>query len=193
MKKRAGIILSIICMLASVSAFGQKEGQSIGLKAGDPVGVTYKYYMPDNKAFEVVLGTVPRGWYGGYYRDAFQDEFPDAVYRSHDVEFALAVQGRIMWQNDFDEYIPDSEWYWGVGANLRVVNLDYRYSTGPDFNNTVRSDDTNLDFGPEIFGGGEYFFQEVPLTAFIELGLMLEIVDEVSLRILGGGGIRYNF
>lgn len=183
----------MFCMLMSFSAIGQKTSQSVGLKAGDPVGITYKRYLPGNKAFEAVVGAVPRGWYRNYYRDAFEDDFGNSVYRSHDVEFALALQGRIMWQYDLDEYVPDAEWYWGVGANLRLVNVDYRYSTGPDFNNNVRSNDTNIDFGPEIFAGGEYFFQDVPLTAFVELGLMLEIVDQVSMRLLGGGGVRYNF
>ncbi|MFA0961685.1 hypothetical protein AB9P05_07750 [Roseivirga sp. BDSF3-8] len=194
---RTGIYLSVLLtFFTAVSALAQKTDSSIGLKAGDPVGVTYKQYMGGGTAFEVVLGTVPRGWYNDYYRNAFDNEFDfSARYISHDIEMAIAVQARIMWHSSLEEYIPDSEWYWGVGGNLRLANIDYRYDVmrNGSLISRERSDETNFDLGPEIFAGGEYYFQEVPLTAFVELGLMLELLDQVNLRVLGGGGIRYNF
>lgn len=188
------LLFTTIAILIGSFSYAQKTSQSIGLKAGDPVGVTYKQYVGNGMAWEAVIGSFPRGLYNNYYKDAFYDEYNGVQYRGHNVDMALALQARIMWQYSLEEYIPDSEWYWGVGGNLRVAHVDYRYTViDPAFGGSIDGDDTNIDFGPEVFAGAEYFVQEVPLTAFIELGMMVEILDEVGVRLLGGGGVRYNF
>lgn len=193
MNRRAWVVVLVLLVL-SVGAYAQQQG--IGIRAGDPLGLTYKKYLTRYRALEFNLGTEPRGWRYDYYRDSFHDydRYDDYVYLSHDVRTNLSLQGRYLWQ--YDIWIEGMEgklqWYWGAGGLLKFARIDYRYQFAPgDIRTDHRSD---VDFGPEGIIGSEYTFEDVPITLFGEVSLMIELVDSpAAMQLLGGLGVRVNF
>lgn len=184
-----------ILVLAFVSFGAYAQNQGIGLRLGEPLGITYKRYLPNNKAIEFGLGTQPRGWNTSYYRNSFEDRYDDLDFRSHKVKSAVYLQARYLLHNNINTQGIEGklDWYWGVGAVLKSAKVEYRYRQElTPFAEGKRSR-TDIDFGPEIIGGLEYTFQDIPLSVFGELSLMVEIVDRQTIRGLGGLGLRYNF
>lgn len=190
MKKVVGwVMLSLII----ISTHAQDRG--IGIRLGNPMGVTYKKYLPRNKAVEFNLGTGYSGWYPDYYENSFShfDRYEGYDYVSHTVKSPLYFQGRYLLQNDIhiEGITGKLEWYWGLGGLVKFAQVAYRYR---DVNNIiVRGTRTDIDVGPEGILGMEYTFEQVPLTIFGEFSLMIEIIDRPGLRGFSGLGVRYNF
>lgn len=184
--------LFLVLIVASVQA----QNNGIGVRLGDPMGVTYKKYLPHSKALEFILGSASPGWNQNYYQNSFDanNKYDNYTYRSHQVQSTLYLQGRYLL--DYPIHIDGMEgklnWYWGIGALLKIAEVKYQYRM-PDQNNAsdVRTD---VDFGPEGIIGMEYTFEDVPLTIFGEVSLLLEIADRPgALRPFAGTGIRFNF
>jgi hypothetical protein len=190
--KKGMLMLSL--MFCFAGAFAQHQG--IGVRLGDPMGLTYKMYFRDKKAIEFGLGSASPGWHRNYYEKSFEarDQYKDSRYRSHSVQSTIYLQGRYLLHHDI--HIEGMEgkldWYWGVGGLLKFSKVKYRFQNVE--NALVESDTRNdVDFGPEGIGGMEYEFQDVPVTIFGEVSLMLELVDRPTLRPFAGIGARYNF
>jgi hypothetical protein len=186
--------IMMMLMVFSLSANAQQQG--IGLRAGDPVGLTYKRYLPRNKAFEFTLGTESRRWRYDYYRDSFHDykKYDSYQYVSHRVESNLCLQGRYLIHYDIPVQGMEGkwQWYWGVGGLLKVARVNYRYRDVPG--NSVYDERADVDFGPEGILGTEYTFEDIPLTVFGDLSLMIELIDNPAVpQIYGGLGVRFNF
>ena len=187
---------AVICLLAG-SSFGQQYRRydaGFGLRLGDPFGLTYKYYMPYHRAFEVNFGTTAGSWYSGYYRNNFNNisEFDEYQYLGHSVRYALAVQGRLLFHEQFPERIAGLEWYYGFGAQLRIAGQEYDYRLPG--NRIERDSRVDLGIGPDFILGAEYIIPDVPLTAFIDINLFVELIDNPFMfRFQGGIGVRYDF
>lgn len=172
------------------------QHQGIGIRLGDPSGITYKKYFRNSHAIEFGIGSTGPAWHDSYYRNSFKSRniFDGYDYRSHRVASVLYLQGRYLLHYPID--VRDLEgrwdWYWGVGGVMKFAKVRYRYRDGdPSFEETGTYND--IDFGPEGIIGTEYTFEDVPLTVFAEVSLMLEIVDRVTLQPFGAAGLRYNF
>lgn len=184
----------IIMLIGTGSVYAQRQG--IGIRIGVPFGLTYKKYLPDNKALEFGFGTAPRGWEFAYYRNSFEFHYPDYEHISHRVTGTIYLQGRYLIHNPIStEGIKGKvDWYWGVGLLFKAARVDYRYrNEAPPFDEVFRDERTDVDFGPEGIAGAEYTFQNAPLSAFAEMSLMLELADRLTLRVPIGFGLRYNF
>ena len=75
---------------------------------------------------------------------------------------------------------------------LKLASIEYRYidPQGPDETQMV----TDIDIGPEGIIGMEYTFDDLPLTIFGDISLMIEILDRPGIpRGFSGVGVRYNF
>ena len=85
--------------------------------------------------------------------------------------------------------------YGGVGAQFRTTQVNYTYNLGAgESGGTFNEQRSNVDFGPEAFVGGEYYFDELPISVFAEVGLFLELLDRVGhIKGQGGIGVRYLF
>jgi hypothetical protein len=187
------IIFLISFLVICTSAFAQR--QAIGLRVGDPVGLTYKKYFGRGiKALEFGLGTTGAGWHESYYRNTFKHigRFDGYNYRSHVVESTIYLQARYLVNNEivFQGMEGDWNWYWGFGAVLKTARIQYRYQDNGTF---FTRDYNDIDFGPEGIIGMEYKLEGVPINVFGETSLMLEIINRVGLRPYGGVGIRYIF
>ena len=185
---------SLSLLLFALSTYSQDR--AIGLRIGDPTGISYKKYLPGNKAVELGLGTTTIGWHHQYYRNTFRDfdKFENYDYRDHRVVSAFFIQGKYLIQYDIpiEGMIGRLEWYWGVGGMLKMAKIEYRYVD----NTSERLSDihTDFDLGPEGILGMEYTFEDVPLTVFGDISLMIEIVDRPGIpKGYSGVGVRYNF
>jgi hypothetical protein len=165
----------------------------IGLRLGDPFGLTVKKYTPHGKALEFNIGSTA---YWGYdYRDRF---YEDSRFRNYDYvgyrrEGAISVQVHLLFQKDFPQ-AKGLQWYWGIGPQLRFNNYSYtyRYSSGNAWI-YVTERVTDLDFGADGVLGLEYHIPNAPLSVFADANLFLELFDDPFIFFGQAGiGIRYN-
>ena len=194
MKTRGAIILVLSLVVGSVSA--QKQG--IGLRIGDPIGVTYKRHLNRDRAIEFGIGTATSTWNKNYYKNSFSDwgQYDDFDYRAHSASGTVYFQGRYLFQYDIqiEGMVGDLDWYWGVGALLKFASLNYTYQSKVPPYATAADRRTDLDFGPEGIAGMEYTFRDIPLEIFGEVSLMLEFVDRpLTFRPFGAVGARFLF
>ena len=185
---------------ASASAANDRSW-GIGLRLGDPLGITAKKNLASGKALEFNLGS--SGYYGFDYRDDFydRDEFRDFDYLDYDRGSSISLQAHYLFQKDFLN-AQGLQWYWGFGPQLKLKSYEYYYRFrnyyGPGPDDYVwdygRDKVTNVDFGGDILIGLEYHISNAPLSLFADANLFLELFDNpFSFFGQGGLGIRYNF
>ena len=196
MKGKVWIASFVVAMLACTVS--QAQDRSLGLRLGYPLGITYKAYIQSNHAVEFLLGTAPGGWNSHYYEKSFSkyNDFDNAHYLSHHVKTTVYLQGRYLFQYNIpvDGMEGKLDWYWGAGAMLKLASVQYKYrlSEPPttDYFKTV----TDIDFGPEFMGGMEYTFEDVPITLFGEVSILMELVNRpLVFRGFAGVGGRLRF
>lgn len=189
-------LLAAGLLITSFDAFSQQ--QSIGLRLGDPVGLTYKRYTGANRAIEFIFGTASPNWRKHYYRNSFYeyDKYEGFTYRSHKLRNPVYLQARYLLHYDIPVENMEGvlRWYWGIGAMLKFGKVEYRYQEGPPGNNP-RSDVRNaFDFGPDGIAGVEYRFEDIPLNVYGEVSVLLEIADRpLTFQAFGAIGARFIF
>jgi len=177
-------------------SFAQKQG--IGLRLGDPVGLTYKKYLPRNHAFEFGIGGASPQWHRTYYQNSFDEysQYDNYRYIGHTVESTVYLQARYLFHYNIPVEGMEGklDWYWGAGGMLKIAKIKYKYQDLEN-NPATRTDvKTDIDIGPEGILGLEYFFEDIPLTVFGEASLLVELADRPgSVRAFGGLGLRYMF
>ena len=188
-------VMVILFLATTVGALAQK--QSIGLRIGNPLGLTYKRYLPNDRALEFGIGTAPATWNRNYYKNSFSDfdRYDDFTYLSHTVNSTVYLQGRYLLQYDIpvEGMVGKLGWYWGAGALLKFATVRYNYQMG-DAPANLYDNRTDIDFGPEGIAGMEYTFDDIPLTVFGEVSLLLEFADRpFTFRSFAAAGARFNF
>jgi len=190
-------LLFLVIFSLPVLAYAQE--QSIGLRIGEPLSVTYKTFIEDKISFEAMIGRGSSNS-GAYYRKAFDSNkpAPGAFYLNHSASGGISLNGRLAYHEDVTAEFDITEGtflaYAGAGLQLRSVGVDYAYQQSVDMNTVMYENRKNIDFGLEIFGGGEYLFEDLPVSVFAELGLYLEIADRPGhVKLQGGIGGRYFF
>ena len=194
-------ILTIGLLLAGLlfnakSVWSQK--QAIGVRLGNPVGITYKRDLSKSRALEFLIGTSSSGWSSNYYKNSFSahKRYDDFVYRSHRISGTAYFQGRYLFQYNIpiEGMEGTLDWYWGIGAMLKVATLDYVYANPEVPQATINDRYTDIDLGPEGMAGMEYTFQDIPLELFGEVSLLVEFADRpLTLRTFGAVGARLQF
>lgn len=189
------VFLTGVFLLTAVPLMAQNNNQGVGLRIGDPLGITYKVYVDDKAALEFVLGSVSRNSHEAYYKDTFRkkDKYDDYLYSDHDVDMTIALMGRYLIHESFPANVDGRlDWYYGGGVQLRISKIDYQYF---DEMSVIQSDNfTNLDLGPEAILGVEYELSEYPIVGFGEVSLLMELIDRpFHFRFFGAIGVRYAF
>jgi len=190
------IIVIFLFTLSVLATQAQTQNWGIGLRVGEPMGLTVKRYLPQGRAWEFNLGR--SGFYGYNHQKAFYryDRFIGYEYRRHYLQSALGVQLRYLVQRDMGlAEVPGLEWYYGVGGQLRSYQIDYEYRVRIDNDwEPVRERVNNIDLGVDGIVGMEYSWKEVPLTVFLDMNLFLEVADSpFVIHFQGGTGVRYYF
>lgn len=178
-----------------------KARQGVGLKVGDPIGLTYKLYFLKRFAFEMVVGQTTSGLYTDFIRQSFflNPDFSDFDYIGHSIKISPSGQFRVLVHNPLPAGVTGEvgiDWYVGFGLNVKTLKVDYTFEAGEtpvDFE--IRSMIVTYTLlGPEAVLGFEYVLPNQPLSAFAEIGGFFDIKDENSKpRFQGGLGVRYNF
>ena len=197
-------IIVFVILFASYDLMARKKDFNfgIGLRAGDPSGLSFKYYYSDDVNYEVNLGRT--GLFAtNYYYASFEklDRFKECEcdYISYKVSDSYSIQGHYLFVYPF----PDVEklfWYYGVGGQFRYVTVDYNFKEKVyKENNTTKWENQNYeyltyDFGADAVLGVEYNLPAIPVTVFLDVNLFLELVDNpFVMRGQVGIGGRYNF
>lgn len=177
-----------------------KSPHAIGVRIGDPIGITYKAWFLDRFGFEVIAGTSLGGVYVNFVRENFDlnPDYDTLTYVGHTNNYTASVQARLVMHNPLPEAISGTrgvDWYIGIGAMYRIIDVNYTYEAGIDLVNfEIGSFDEQLSVaGPEGILGFEYLLPGTQYSAFGEGGVFYDLLNDNSeVRFQGGVGLRYN-
>jgi len=196
-----------LLLLMGTNAYAQ-EDWAVGLRLGDPSGLTLKKY-DGNKAWQLNIGR--SRWFDGdnWYGDRFGDWYNDGRYNYSAYQYLgykrslpLSIQLHYLINNEITEWDFDGEgqlfWYYGFGLQLNYLSYvyDYRYKRAGDPNWYYADSDRlyDIDFGADAVLGAEFLFSDIPLSVFMEINIFLEAFDDpFYMRGQGGIGARYHF
>ena len=177
--------------------------QGIGIKLGDPLALTYKFYPSKHWAFAADLGKAASGLYNKYYRNAFNTYLPDTLksdqsvkYLAHHVSRDWLFETKFLYQWDASKVSKGLQLYTGLGWQWRNtrINYDYLYEKGLYESNLGKISRTRATYGPVAIVGFEYSYFSLPVSAFIELEWFTDaLLDPGYHRFQGGVGLRYVF
>src|SRR5690554_5268147 len=192
---------AILIFLMSFPMLAIAQEHHLGIRIGEPLSITYKTYIDEQFSLEAMIGRAGSNS-GQYYKRSFDNSRPSpgAIYGSHSASGGLSLNLRGAYNEDISSEFDIVEGalfaYGGAGLQLRSVGVDYYYQG--EYPTTtmlpLHEKRSNVDFGAEGFIGSEYFFEDLPMSVFAEVGLFLEIADRpVHIRLQGGIGARYLF
>lgn len=187
--------MAVICPIFVPSEYPY---QGIGFKVGDPFALTYKLYATKWFAFSIDGGFAASGLYKTRYKDLF-GAFPETDtldYVNHRVEKDINFSAKVSFYNDAPKFLKGLDYYLNLGWQFRYVDLLYGYvyevSPTEDLFGTIRK---TVDYmGPEVGVGIEYAYFDLPISAFVEVNWMYDIVNQPTfIKFQGGIGLRYVF
>ncbi|MEP0711129.1 hypothetical protein [Algoriphagus sp.] len=189
-------IIILFVFLPFIS-FAQERG--VGIRLGEPLSFTYKDFLTDYISIEGMFGIA--GINGAsYYQKDFESNPPESnsFYVSHNAQKGVSFNVRSAYHEDITDVFGITEGYLmaygGAGIQLRTTKVNYTYVDGQASSLLKNDSRTNVDFGPEAFVGAEYYFDDVPISVFGEVGFFLELIDRIGhIKGQGGVGVRYIF
>jgi hypothetical protein len=201
------VFFAVLFLLAGASP-AQSQNWGIGLRLGDPSGLTLKKYMA-GKALELSIGRTHfwygKGWYDKKFYKWYDDRkfgYKDLQYNGYKASAALAVQVHYLIQKPFGGKAAKSaaglEGYYGLGGQMRFRNYYYDYRYKPEGSNAwvyvPEERVVDFDLGVDAVGGLEYTFRNTPASLFTDLTLFMEVVDDPFVFWWQFGlGARYRF
>lgn len=197
--KQKLLTVVVLLMLAATAAFAQNyPTQSVSIRLGVPLGVTYKIYTGRKEAVEFGVGSASPYWAKQYYINSFNtySKYKNFKYLDHNIQSTIYLQARYL--KDFSIPTVGMEgqlnWYLGAGASLKLARLTYTYQDVDALPVTQRSEHTDIDFGPEAIIGAEYWLDDTPFSFYGECSAMLELADRIGTgRFFLAVGARYHF
>ena len=198
-------LLTVCSLLAALSCFSQKYNWGVGLRAGDPMGITVKKYM-ENNALELNFGRTHLFGGKGYYNNRFDDWYLENKFGYKDFQYlgfkaSVPIGFQLHYLIHKDIPIDDLEglqWYFGAGGQLRfqTYTFDYRYKLegNSEWFYSTGERVTDIDFGGDGVIGLEFLIPDSPITIFTDVNIFVEIFDNPFLFWFQAGiGGRYNF
>jgi len=190
----------VICPIFTQSEYPY---QALGIKLGDPVALSYKYYPNKHLAFGADVGKAASGLYSKYYRKAFANYLPDTLtgeesirYLSHRAVTDWYAEAKFLYQWDASSVSKGLQLYAGLGLQWRSTKLeyDYMYEDGLFESRLGKFQRSRFTYGPTAILGFEYSYFSLPLSAFIEVEWFADaLLDPGYNRFQGGVGLRYVF
>ena len=130
-------LLPVLLIIFFASAEAAAQSNAIGLRFGDPSGLTFKHYTGGN-AWEVSLGRTHWFYRDNWYYNRFDRWYNNQGFGYKDVQvtsyrsgFPTALQVHYLWQHNLnsvgDANTNGLDWYVGVGAQARFHSFRYRY------------------------------------------------------------------
>lgn len=190
----------IVCPIFENS---QYPYQGIGIKVGDPLAVSYKFYPNKNWSFALDAGKVASGLYNQYYRGIYSTYLPDTLtgeesirYLAHKAKPDWLVEAKFLYQWDAEKISKGLQLYAGLGWQWRLTTLEYDYNYEDGFFESKfgKFTETRFTYGPTVVLGFEYSYFTLPISAFIEIEWFTDVLlDPGYQRFQGGVGLRYVF
>jgi hypothetical protein len=200
------LIFSYILFFSATYSFSQKKSSrssgstqykwGVGVKLGDPTGITVKRYFGNN-ALELIAGRAY--YYGAYYDYYYHDNrYHNAAYVGPGQEAfygfsnPLSLQVRYLIHKNIND-LRGLRWYFGFGGQVRSISYYYyNYDVYGNYYGVSRA--TDVAFGGDGLLGLEYTFEDIPLSVFADVNLYLEFYRRPFYpEGQGGIGVRYNF
>jgi uncharacterized protein YraI len=185
------------------SSKGSNAGSSssynwgVGLRLGEPSGLTVKRYLSSGNALEISLGRSSRWGYKYDDEDFYKmDKYGDREYYRFDgykSSFSTALQVHYLWQKPIKS-TQGLSWYFGLGGQARFTPVRYSYYHYDGWWKYTEERRTDIDLGLDGVIGIEYMIPRSPISLFTDVNLFVEIVDHPMFMFGQGGiGARYNF
>jgi len=201
--KRIFLLSFVLCMVQSL--FAQDNDLAIGLRVGDPLGLTVKKFM-GKSALELNVGRTYMFYsrsHEKYFYDWYKGKkygYSEIEYRSYKRSTPLTIQLHYYLQNPINNFAgEDTEglgWYVGGGLQFRsqTYRYDYRYkpTSGSNWVYVEGERVTDIDFGVDGTIGLEYKFEDLPISIMGDINLFLELVDNPALWLQGSIGVRFH-
>lgn len=166
--KKIWLIALLLMSAAGVSA---QKNWGVGLRFGEPAGITAKKYFSGSGALEMSVGTA------GYI---YHPKRGDGYY--HQGGLALMVNYHVM--KDIAE-VEGLQWYFGFGGTMKV--REYYLDGSGDI-------ETRMSIAANGVAGVEYTMPDFPISFFLDLIPNLEMFPSFFAPGFDGGvGARYNF
>lgn len=172
----------------------------LGVRVGDPVGITAKVYFPQNLAFEIVAGSALNGLYANYHAENFNTYTSNENYSyvGHTVNYIYAGQARLLWHIPLPHRLPGMSVYGGAGVQMRQTSLTYlqreKRTAGYDAGLLREVDYVYNMYRPEVSLGCEHIMERVPISVFAEINYLFDLEKEYyDTNFTGGLGLRYIF
>ncbi len=181
--------------------------KAIGIKFGDPIALSYKYYENEHWSFVAEIGKSTSGLYNRYYREAFPKYLPDSLkanqslqYLSHQILSDWFIEVKFLHQWELSRLVEGMNLYIGLGSQWRNTNIRYNYlyeNIDPKVGRQTQVgsfDQSRFTYGLVAITGLEYSLYSLPLAAFLEVEYFTDgLVDTGYQRFQGGVGLRYTF
>lgn len=209
MKKFIGGMCAMLLALAvPTESNAQKKDWGVGVRLGDPSGITVKKYMKGS-ALEFSVGRTHwwygRGWYNNHFNTWYYKQnypYSDVSYIGYSHAAPVSMQLHYMLQRGIsriaDENVSGLDWYLGGGVQFAYQRYaySYRYKVEGNPNWIYVTDErvSDYDLGVDGVVGIEYTFPKVPVSVFLDVNLFMEVIDDPFVFWgQGGTGVRYNF
>jgi hypothetical protein len=155
MKKSVSIfILTLLCGIAQ----GQENNWAVGVKLGEPTGITIRKYFNNIQAVDVTVGT-----YGGILSG-------ERAYRGDNGRYkntGVSLQIHYLWHTPvFNSEVLRV--YYGIGGQI-----NNRRSYPKRLNGQYEK---ALTLGGSAIGGFEYFIPDNRISVFLEAGTYIEVL-----------------
>ena len=117
-----------------------RKTKELGYVSEIPLGITYtKDILPNDRAFEFGIGTAASRMELQLLQEFFDDynRYDNYDYRSHNVKSTVYLQGRYLFQYNIpiEGMVGKLDWYWGVGAMLKLATVNFTYQNEESPNN----------------------------------------------------------
>ncbi|MEO1052900.1 MAG: hypothetical protein AAFX87_19855 [Bacteroidota bacterium] len=175
----------------------------IGIKLGDPFAITYKLYPIKQLGIDISFGSAASGLYSTYYRDVFQDlSMTDTLgvndrigLLSQDVRRDFVFEGKILYHIDAANFVQGLQVYVGGGWELKSYAVNYELILRSGLEDSFEDFSiSRVAMGPQTVLGLEYAYFELPISAFLEVEVFYDVVEDPGWeRFQGGIGLRYVF
>jgi hypothetical protein len=166
--------LFILLLSSITTVFAQEQDWSVGMRVGEPAGLTVRKYVKD-KAFELNVGT-----FGGLW--GTESNHGDSPYKN----VGLAVNGHLLFFPEFKS--QKIKLFYGFGGQ---INSRRSY---PDRLASIAQYEKTISLGGSVTAGAEYFMPSSPLSIYLDAGLYTELLPVfLYMHVQGGVGVRFNF
>ncbi len=197
--------IACLVFIAS-SAFAQDW--SVGVRLGDPSGISLKKYLGGKKTYEgfnavevsfgrayVFHGLEAYNKKFAAWQNTKDEQCDEYDQVRHESTTPLGLQVHYLVQENLSqigmEKIKGLDWYYGFGGQIRSQSILYTYRCKKDaLKYTEKVSD--IDLGADGVIGLEYAFDGAPISIYADLTLFMEIVDDPFIFWFQSGiGVRY--